>query len=143
MFDALNHCATLISIWISIGRWEHLQSFFLNIMSNFIPNEHKRIVPRDHTVDNKVLIVWLTRKTDYLKTLKGMVINQRTKSGLITFVKTLKDMVINQRTKSGLVTFVKTLKDRVINQRTKSGLSNFRKDFKRHGYKPEDKGQAW
>ena len=61
---------------------------------------------------------------------------------MITFVKTLKDMVINQRTRIDLITFVKTLKDMVINQRTMFRLDNFRKDFKRHGYKPEDNVQT-
>ena len=57
----------------------------MNIMTNFIPNEIKRIVPRDPP--------WITKplkRIDSLKTTKDMGINQRTKSDLTIFVKNVK-----------------------------------------------------
>ena len=60
---------------------------FLNIISNFIPSERKRIVPRDPPWITKPLKTMLNRKNRlFLKTTKDMAINQNTKSGLITFV---------------------------------------------------------
>ena len=60
---------------------------FLNIMSNFIPSEIKRIVPRDPPWITKPLKSMLNRKIGSLKTTKDMVTNQKTKLGLIIFVK--------------------------------------------------------
>ena len=58
---------------------------FLNIMSNFIPNEIKRFVPRDPPCITKALKTMLNRKIDFLRITKGMVIKLKIKSGLMLF----------------------------------------------------------
>ena len=63
---------------------------FMNIMTNFIPNEIKRIVPRDPPWITKPLKAMLNRKNKLFKTTKDMGINQRTKLNLTIFVKNVK-----------------------------------------------------
>ena len=55
------------SFRILIGKLKHSLIFFLNIMTNFIPNEIKRIIPRDPPS--------IIERIDSLKTTKDMVIN--------------------------------------------------------------------
>ena len=54
-------------------------------MTNYIPNEVKRFVPRDPPWINKQLKTLLNRKNRFLKNYKNMVIKSRTKSGLTPF----------------------------------------------------------
>ena len=63
---------------------------FMNIMTNFIPNEIKRIVPRDPPWITKPLKLCLIGRIDSLKTTKDMGINQRTKLDFTLFVKNVK-----------------------------------------------------
>ena len=56
---------------------------FLNIMSNLIPNEIKKFVPRDPPWITKPLKTMLNRKKiGFLKIIKNIVIRKRIKSGL-------------------------------------------------------------
>ena len=55
-------------------------------MTNFIPNEIKRIVPRDLPWIRKPKKLCLIGRIDLLKTTKDIGINQRTRLGLTTFV---------------------------------------------------------
>ena len=56
---------------------------FLNIMSNFIPNETKRFVPRDPPWITKPLKTMLNRKNRLLKIIKNIAIRLRIKLGLM------------------------------------------------------------
>ena len=60
--------------------------FFLNIMSNFIPNETKRFVPRDPPWITKSLKTMLNKKIDFSEITKGMDIKLLIKFGLTPFV---------------------------------------------------------
>ena len=53
----------------------------LNIMSNFIPNEVQRFVPRNPPWISKHLKSTLNKKIDFSKIIKNMVIKPRTKLG--------------------------------------------------------------
>ena len=55
-------------------------------MSNFVPNETKRFVPRDPPWINKPLKRMLNRKNRLYKNYKGIVTEKRTKLGWILFV---------------------------------------------------------
>ena len=59
---------------------------FLNIMSNFIPNETKRFVPRDPPWITKSLKTMLNKKKDFSEITKGMDIKLLIKFGLTLFV---------------------------------------------------------
>ena len=54
----------------------------LNIMSNFIPNEMKKSVPRDPPWIDKNLKLLLKKKTNIIATIKNMVIGKRTRRPL-------------------------------------------------------------
>ena len=58
-----------------------LTRLFLNIMTNFIPNEIKKIDPHDPSWTTKLLKLCLIGRIDFLKTTKDMGINQ----GIRTF----------------------------------------------------------
>ena len=59
---------------------------FLNIMSNFIPNENKRFVPRDPPWITKSLKTILNRKSRLFNNYKKMVIKLRVKLGSKLFI---------------------------------------------------------
>ena len=59
-------------------------------MTNFNPNEIKKIVPRDPPWITKPLKLCLIGRVDFLKTTNDMGINQKTTLGLTTFVKNVK-----------------------------------------------------
>ena len=54
---------------------------FLNIMSNFIPNEVKKCIPRDPPWTNKSLKTLLKKKKDFIKIIKSTDIKKRTERG--------------------------------------------------------------
>ena len=58
----------------------------LNIMSNFVPNETKRFVPRDPPWITRPLKTCLTGKIGFIKVIKDMVTKKRTKLDLIRFI---------------------------------------------------------
>ena len=66
----------------------------LNIMSNFVPNEIKRFVPRDPPWITKPLNVCSKGKTGCIKIIKGMVTRMTTKLGLSLLV-----MNVNRQSK--------------------------------------------
>ena len=59
---------------------------FLNIMSNYIPNETKRFVPRDPPWITKPIKTMLNKKNRLFKNYKNIVIRMRIRLGLMHFV---------------------------------------------------------
>ena len=55
-------------------------------MSNFIPNETKRFVPRDPPWITKLLKTMLNKKIDFSEITKGMDVKLLIKVGLTLFV---------------------------------------------------------
>ena len=63
---------------------------FLNIMSNYIPNETKKFIPRDPPWITKPIKTMLNRKNRLLKIIKNIVIRMRIRLGLTHFVQNVK-----------------------------------------------------
>ena len=59
---------------------------FLNVMSNFIPNETKRFVPRDPTWITKPIKTLLNKKIGIVKIIKNMATKERRRIVPIPFV---------------------------------------------------------
>ena len=86
----------------------------MNIISNFIPNEIKRILPCDPPCITKPLKTMLNKKNRFfLKATKGMDINQRTKLGWTTFVKD-----VRKQSKHARLTYVTNIGNRLSNANT-------------------------
>ena len=64
---------------------KEFNNIFLNIMSNFIPREVKRILPRDNPWITKPLKAMIQRKIVFTRHIKNMVSNQMIKLDLIIF----------------------------------------------------------
>ena len=65
---------------------ERFTEIVLNIMSDFIRSKIIKVNPRDPHGLMVILNECLTVNKDYTKIIKGMVLNLRTRSGLIDFV---------------------------------------------------------
>ena len=64
-------------------------NIFLNLMSNFIPNETKKFIPRDPPWITKPLKTLLNRKNRLFKTYKNIECQQAVESAKLTYLTTL------------------------------------------------------